>query len=386
MRVRRPARVLAAAAVLAASLLPVTPAAGAAPATACTVLRVVNTAPGGLSTMERVRMPSGAVENRTALGVQVNALGYARAQDRVYGLTRDGTAVAVGRDGELTRLGPVRTTDRRGLDRATAGAVFGNRWYVLRDDDLYVIDIDPGGDGYLSAVRRVDLWPAPFTSGIDDFDFAGGKLYGVTSTFPFSGRVVRIDPVSGWTHPVSGPVLPPATAYGSVVLAGETLYVTANRSAGRSRTFRVARDGSGPVTEVSSGAPLSGSDSAGCLRAPAPPPPPPPAPPPPAPPAPPPPPPPAPPPPPPPPAVAPVVPAPPPPPAPSPPPRPVATPRPAPPAVPPPPSTTKRRPVTTKKPVEQVSTQERTEEKRGWSFTVLVLVLGASIAVRRLSR
>ncbi|MEU0470113.1 hypothetical protein ABZ215_39470, partial [Amycolatopsis sp. NPDC006131] len=60
--------------------------------------------------------------------------------------------------------------------------------------------------------------------------------------------------------------------------------------------------------------------------------------------------------------------------------------RPAPPAVPPPLSTTKRRPVTTKKPVEQVSTQERTEEKRGWSFTVLVLVLGASIAVRRLSR
>ncbi|WP_435121728.1 DUF6923 family protein [Amycolatopsis thermoflava] len=375
MRVRRQARALAAAGVLAASLLPVTPAAGAAPATACTVLRVVNTAPGGPSTVELVRMPSGAVESRTALGVQVNALGYARAQDRVYGLTRDGTAVAVGQDGELTRLGPVRTTDRRGLDRATAGAVFGDRWYVLRDDDLYVIDIDPGGDGYLSAVRGVGLWPAPFTSGIDDFDFAGGALYGVTSTFPFSGRVVRIDPVSGWTHPVPGPVLPPATAYGSVVLAGETLYVTANRSAGRSRTFRAARDGSEPVTEVSAGAPLSGSDSAGCLRAPAPPPPPPPPPPP------------APPPPPPPPAVAPLVPAPPPPPVPDPPPRPVTTPRPAPPTVPPPPpSTAKRRPVTTKKPVAQVSTQERTEEKRGWSFTVLVLILGAGIAVRRLSR
>ncbi|WP_244214990.1 DUF6923 family protein [Amycolatopsis thermalba] len=237
MRVRRTGRVLAAAAVLAVSL-PGTPAA-AAPAPACTVLRVVSTSPAGPSTVELVRLPSGAVESRIPLGVEVNALGYARSQDKVYGLTRDGAAVTVGRDGELTRLGPVRTTDRRGLDRATAGAVFGNRWYVQRGDDLYVIDIDPGSDGYLSAVRGADLWPAPFTSGIDDFDFAGGRLYGVTSTWPFSERVVRIDPVSGFTHPVPGPVLPPATAYGSVVGAGDTLYVTANRSGGRSRTFRV---------------------------------------------------------------------------------------------------------------------------------------------------
>ncbi|MEV5300715.1 hypothetical protein [Amycolatopsis methanolica] len=180
-----------------------------------------------------------------------------------------------------------------------------------------MIHIDPGGDRYLSAVRGVGVWPALFTSGIDDFDFAGGKLYGVTNTFPFSGRVVRIDPVSGWTHPASGPVLPLATAYGSIVLAGETLYGTARRRAGRSRTLRVARDGSEPVAGVSAGVPLSEPDSAGCPRAPAPPP-----------------------------------------------------PRPA----PPPP------------PVAQVSTQERTEEKHGWSFTVLVLILGAGIAVRRLSR
>ncbi|GHE86994.1 hypothetical protein GCM10017786_18180 [Amycolatopsis deserti] len=383
MKLWRTARVLAAAAVLAVSL-PVTPAA-AAPAPACTVLRVVNTTPGGPSTVELVRLPSGAVESRTALEVQVNALGYARGQDKVYGLTRDGTAVTVGRDGELTPLGPVRTTDRRGLDRATAGAVFGNRWYVKRDEDLYVIDVDPASDGYLSAVRGVELWPEPFTSGIDDFDFAEGRLYAVTSTWPFTGRVVRIDPLSGFTHPVPGPVLPAATAYGSVVAAGETLYVTANRSGGRSRTFRVDRDG--PAVQVSSGAPLSGSDAAGCLRAPAPPPPPPPPP--------------APsptpvPPPPPPPVPAPAAavpppppsPVPPPPPVPSPPPRPVTTPEPPPEKVtPPPPSTTgPRRPVTTKKPVEQVSTRERTEEKRGWSFTVLVLILGAGIAVRRLSR
>ncbi|WP_158224438.1 hypothetical protein [Amycolatopsis sp. KNN50.9b] len=383
MRVRRTGRVLAAAAVLAVSL-PGTPAA-AAPAPACTVLRVVSTSPAGPSTVELVRLPSGAVESRIPLGVEVNALGYARSQDKVYGLTRDGAAVTVGRDGELTRLGPVRTTDRRGLDRATAGAVFGNRWYVQRGDDLYVIDIDPGSDGYLSAVRGADLWPAPFTSGIDDFDFAGGRLYGVTSTWPFSERVVRIDPVSGFTHPVPGPVLPPATAYGSVVGAGDTLYVTANRSGGRSRTFRVELHG--PVVQVSAGAALSGSDAAGCLRAPPPPSPPPP---PPAPaPVPPPPPPPAPavPVPPPPAPAPPSPPVPPPPPVPSPPPRPVTTPKPPPKVTPPPPSTTKpRRPVTTKKPAERVSTRERTEEKRGWSFTVLVLILGAGIAVRRLSR
>lgn len=121
MSLWRAARTLAAAAVLAVSL-PVVPA-SAAPGPACTVLRVSNTISGGPSTMELVRLPSGSVETRKALGVQVNALGYARGQDRVYGVTRDGVVVTVGRDGELTRLGPVRTRERRVFLHATAGAI-----------------------------------------------------------------------------------------------------------------------------------------------------------------------------------------------------------------------------------------------------------------------
>ncbi|NIH81142.1 DUF6923 family protein [Amycolatopsis viridis] len=378
----RLARVLAAAAVLVGSV-PVAPAV-AAPA-ACTVLRVTDDTLSGPSTVELVRLPAGTVERRSVLEVQLNALGYARGQDRVYGLTREGTAVVVGRDGGLTRLGPVRTGDRRPLDHATAGAVSGNRWYVQRGDDLYLIDADPGSPGFLGVVRRVELWPAPFASGIDDFDFAGDALYGVTSTWPFRGRIVRIDPGSGFTHPVSGPVLPPSTAYGSVVSAGETGYVTANRSEGRSRTYAVSRDGT--VVPVSSGPPLSGSDAAGCLRdpdPPAPPPPPPPAPlPPSSVPSPP------------PPVPLPVAPppaAPPPPvpaaaPAPVPPPRaPNPSPRPVPPPPLPPPATAPHRPVTAKKTADQVSPREQTEEKRRWSMVVLVLILGAGVAVRRLGR
>lgn len=251
------------------------------------------------------------------------------------------------------------------LDHPTAGAVSGNHWYLIQDGDLYTVDIDPAGGHYLDVVDVSPLRGSFRSLPRDvDVDPSDGTLRGVSETRS-GAEVVSIDPATGHIRPVTRVSLPPAEYGSAQVGPNGSLYVTANNVDWRSRLYRVDRDGS--ATEVSDGAPLSGSDSAGCLARPRPPvaspvPPPQPAP------------------------VPPPVPAPPNP-APPPPVRmPPAPPKPPPPP-PKPPQKHKRhwrsKPKERKKPNPEVHT---TAEKRRWGMTVLLLTLGSASAARAVRR
>lgn len=258
----------------------------------CTVLRVENESVGAPSTLRRVSLPSGETESVTEVGYWINAMGYAAGQDLVYGIadgTRDGRydegahAVTIDRTGKVSDLGLIGRAGTRHprwsqLTGATAATVAGNHWYVRKSGDLYTVDIDPASGNYLRVVRRVSMRQLSVAIGIDDFayDPADGLLYGV-STSSHDGRVVTVDPETGRITVPSLPRLPAATAYGSVVLGPDgALYATANRVGHRSVTYRVPRDGSGPAAEIGTGPALVTADAAGCLSAPPPPPPPPP--------------------------------------------------------------------------------------------------------------
>jgi hypothetical protein len=384
----------------------------------CTVLQAENERDGAPTTLRLLVLPGGVTKRVSQAGYWINAMGYSAAQDVVYGVadgTRSGRyhgahAVRIDAAGVVTDLGVIRRAGARQpawspVTGATAGAIDGDRWYVRQGSDLYTVDIDPGGQDYVRVVHRTPLRPVSLAVGVDDFAFdpADGLLYGVSTTSRGDSSVVTIDPSSGKVAVVPGLRFPEGGAYGSVVLAPGAIYATANHDGQRSATFRLPRDGSGRPTEVASGPPLVSADAAGCFAEPPPPPsspppstppeqssPPPstppsqsPAPPrtepPPVTPAPEPPPTPQ-----PPPVEQPVV--VPPTPAPAPPPSPVVTPTPStsvPP--PPPPSTPRARPEEKAEPVAQ-DTGERTEEKRRWGLTTLILVLGGAAAAGHVRR
>jgi hypothetical protein len=386
--------------------------------TGCTILQAENEHPGAPTTLRLLSLPGGVTKRVTRAGYWINAMGYSAGQDVVYGVA-DGTragryhgahAVRIDSAGAVTDLGVIGRAGAHHpvwspVTGATAGAIDRDRWYVRQGSDLYTVDIEPSSADYLRVVHRTALRPVSLAVGVDDFAFdpADGLLYGVSATSRGDSSVVTVDPASGKVAVVPGLRFPDGGAYGSVVLAPDTVYATANHDGQqRSVTYRLPRDGSGPAVEVATGPPLVSGDAAGCYAEAAPPPPPPqttptptptPTPPsspvpsePPTPPTPQSPEPPEPPPPPrPPPVEQPVV----APPVPSPapvvaPPPPVPTPEPATP-VPPPPTSHRALPEKKAEPVAK-DTGRRTEEKRRWGLTALLLVLGGGAAVGHVRR
>ncbi|MEV6647604.1 hypothetical protein [Amycolatopsis sp. NPDC051371] len=266
------------------------PAAAPAP-DGCTILQAENERYGAPTTLRLLSLPDGATKRLTQAGYWINAMGYSASQGVVYGVA-DGTrrgryehgahAVRIDASGSVTDLGVVgRAGARRPVwsqvTGATAGAIAGNRWYVRQNSDLYTVDIDPASADYVRVVHRTALRPVSLAVGVDDFayDSSSGLLYGVSASSRGDSSVVTLDPSTGKVMVVPGLRFPPGGAYGSVVLGPGTIYATANRDARRSVTYRLARDGSGPAVEVSTGPALVSGDAAGCFAEAAPPPPPP---------------------------------------------------------------------------------------------------------------
>ncbi len=260
----------------------------------CTILQAENEHEGAPTTLRLLSLPGGVTKRVTQAGYWINAMGYSAAQGVVYGVA-DGTragryhgahAVRIDAAGVVTDLGVLGRAGARQpvwspVTGATAGAIDGDRWYVRQGSDLYTVDIDPASADYVRVVHRTALRPVSLAVGVDDFavDPADGLLYGVSATSRGDSSVVTLDPSSGKVVVVPGLRFPDGGAYGSVVLAPGAIYATANRAGQRSVTYRLPRDGSGPATEVSAGRPLVSGDAAGCFaEAPAskPPPPPPP--------------------------------------------------------------------------------------------------------------
>ncbi|RZQ63792.1 DUF6923 family protein [Amycolatopsis suaedae] len=246
------------------------PVARAQPAT-CVILQAVHRP--GYAALERVELPSGRVTRTTRLPSPANALGHLPGTGRGYALS-GGRVLAIDPSGRVSDLGRLSGP----AAGATAGVVRGDRWYLRRGARLYTVDIRPGSPTYLKAAYAVSLRPAGAALDIDDLaaDPADGLFYGVTSHRPGRAGVVSVDPRTGAVRTLPSPVLPPATAYGSVVLTGDgTLYATANNATGRARTYRIDRR-AGTARELFDRPPVLSSDATGCLGS-APPPVPPPA-------------------------------------------------------------------------------------------------------------
>ncbi|RKT87623.1 hypothetical protein SAMN05421805_101873 [Saccharopolyspora antimicrobica] len=361
----------------------------AAASSACSVLQARNR--GGLSTLHRVDFPGATGTKLAAPGYRLNALGYSESQGLVYAMASrgpsgpfpdGGRAVAIAADGQTRELGPVRA-GREGawwhpLRAPSAGAVSGNRWYLVENGYLYAVDVDPGSRTFLDVLSMTGIEGVGRLSSFDDFDVdpVDGQLYSVTATRTGAVALVRLDRGSGQVSKVADvPGLPPLS-YGSVVIGSDrALYVTANESGGM---YRVDRDGS--VRELAVVLPMTSSDAAGCLAGESPPAPPPPTTPPPT-------------------STSPTA-----PPSTIPPPTtpPSATPPPEPPSEPP-----SRTPVPEPSPMPEPTPSSplppgnfaapaeepdvetsghSTEEKRRWVLAVLVLLIGGSAAARRLSR
>ncbi|MCP3801677.1 hypothetical protein NLX83_20655 [Allokutzneria sp. A3M-2-11 16] len=262
----------------------------------CTAYQVRTTGHGSLSTLLRVQSPSWNPVSQRQLDFAVNAIGFARSQGLTYGIaSRDRSGpfrhiahvVTIDNQGRVTDLGPVRKTGpvrlpHSGFLDAYAGAASGNRLYLRDDSTLYALDINPSSPtflGVLSAVRMRPSWPV---EGVDDFavNEADGQLYGVSSSGPLHGILVRINPSTGAvTKLPTHPELPGWSSYGAVVIdSARNMYALNNNSHGASRVFHISLDGSGATREVAQGPRVVAADGAGCLAAPPSPPPPPPPP------------------------------------------------------------------------------------------------------------
>jgi hypothetical protein len=371
--VTRGAGALTAVLLLAATPAPATAATGASAGSGCATWQVRAPWPLGPSTLVRVELPSGRTSAVRQLHDEVRALGHSRDQGSAYGIATDvggvvptsGRAVRFDRDGQPHDLSPVRNgPDGTAIDHPGAGTISGNRWYLIQDDDLFTVDINPSSEDYLRVIAVTSL-RNPYLAAPEDVavDPSDGTLRGVVET-GFGTQVVAVDPSTGRVRPVVRAQLPPSD-YGAALIAPDgALYVTANTVKWRSVTYRV--DAGGSATEVSSGPPLSSSDFAGCLaqprprpRPPQPEPKPPPKP----------------------------APAPPPEPArPAPPPKPEPPPPPRPAPPPPPKPHHHWKPERKKKPDNENSQQHTTEEKRRWGLASLLLGLGASSAARAARR
>lgn len=243
------------------------PAAEADPA--CEALQVRTR--GSTSVLHRVVLPDFTDTRVGALPYRMDALGYSAAQGFAYGIASgftDGGHVVVLRPGDPPLdLGPVIAgrgdTAWNPLDHPTAGAIRGDRWYVVEDDHLHAVHVDPRSPTFrhvLSSVR-LDGRHGPF--GVDDFDIGpDGLLYGVAQTYSGIPAVVRIDQRTGAVDPVVWlPGLLP-DSYGSVVIGRDrALYVTANHSGG---TYRIGSGGA--LVKLAEVPHMSSSDAAGCLR------------------------------------------------------------------------------------------------------------------------
>jgi hypothetical protein len=225
---------------------------------------------GGASALMRVDLTAGTSSTVTQLGSPVNAIGYAAQQNQVYGIATRGAGhlVRLGAQGGLSDLGQVRGAGGRLAD-AVAGAVLGSDLYVRADEKLFAIDVDPSSSQFGAVTHSVGLRPEWLAGDVDDFavDTANGLLYGL-----HGDAVVSIDPNSGAVRKVRAvPGLPGWADYGSVVLAGQTMYAIADDVFGQSRLYRIPLDGSGPAALEANWSAADVTDLAGCLATPAPP-------------------------------------------------------------------------------------------------------------------
>jgi hypothetical protein len=256
--------------------------------TSCSVLQVDSSGPTSLSRLRRVELPSGRISELGKLNYQVDAMGYSRGQDLVYGIAsrdrhgwlhRRPHLVSITRRGTVTDLGEVRR-GVGGIADPVAGAVSGNRLYLRDALRLYTMDIDPGSPTYKSVLRVVRLKTLIGTLTLDDFavDSSSGLLYGVSTLGIGPAKVVSIDPGSGVMRAVANVRgVPSMASYSSVVMSGRTLYAVHTHPGLKSRIVKIAL--SGEAREVGSLPSAWSGDSAGCLQqvsGPPPPPPPPP--------------------------------------------------------------------------------------------------------------
>jgi hypothetical protein len=244
-------------AVLVATSLVLSPEA-ASSAPGCWALQVRSH--GSASVLHRIDLSAGEASRIGPLPGYVNALGYSRRHDVAYGLAAgfiDGAHVlAVRADGTTRDRGPVRGLRDNPFELPSAGAIAGNRWYVVEDDVLYTVDVDR-----LRVLSAVELEPVDF--GDLDVDPVDGMLYAVGD----SGALVRIDRTGGRIEPVADLAGLPDDHYGSVVIGrSREIYVTGHAGA----LYRAERDGS--VRRLGELEFATASDMAGCLAAPQPPP------------------------------------------------------------------------------------------------------------------
>ncbi|SMD23625.1 DUF6923 family protein [Kibdelosporangium aridum] len=334
----------------------------------CDAFEVYTPKHGSMSTLVRLALPEGRGAELRKFSNELNAIGYSRSQNLLYGVSTRSHVVTLDRGGTAVDRGKVR-----GIGDATAGAISGSTLFLRDGLKLVSLDINPASPTYLQITRTKWLsWLAH----VDDWDFGSDALlYGVTSV----GMVVSVDPLTGKVRVVAKPSGLPVGTYGAVLMApGRILYAIVNRSHGKSRLYRIPLNAPKNTVEVAAFAPADTTDAAGCLT--------------------------------PPPVVEPPAPPPQPPPPPPPPPsqRPTpprtSTPRPTtttpppppvrqviqpppPPSPPPAPTTTKTRksPPPSAKPVAAPRKPD-TEKKRRWAITTVVLIIGASAAVAAAAR
>ena len=240
-------------------------------ATDCIAFEVQTGEQGRQFTLMRVDLHSGTAVPLHGLDYEVNAIGYARSQDLVYGIGNGGHVITIDRAGTVADRGPVRGVPLGELASATAGAAAADKLYVRVDDRLSTIDIAPKSPTYLGVVHTARMRPAPAAQGVDDFavDDTDGLLYGVSTSLGSAAAIVSIDPASGAVRVGDSAGLPRRSSYGSAVLdSGRTLYVIINEFDRRSRLYAVPHGGT--ATEVASWPAAKTTDAAGCLNQPTP--------------------------------------------------------------------------------------------------------------------
>lgn len=207
----------------------------------------------------------------TDLPYRLTALGWSAASTSLYGLARPlsggpRTVLRIDPSGAYTDHGPIRAGQvplpADGFASVTAGTVWRDHWYLLEDNLVYDVNVNPASPDYLSITYATAL-TFPFFVGDWDIDPATGRLVAIM-LIDHQPTLLRADPGSGILEsrtPIAG--LPDYGTYGAVWVSADGAILTTNNTTGDLYRIVPAKTGLA-ATVTRPGSPSISLDAATC--------------------------------------------------------------------------------------------------------------------------
>ena len=232
---------------------------------------------GGNSEFLRINLVTGTVTTIDPdIGININAIGYNILDNMIYGIevgTRN--LIRLAEDGTVTNFGPIPNLPAPPPSYLIGDVDdFGHLYiYQINETRYYVVDVDQNSPTFgqlLDPTAGFVVDTSPYGTPITALSIADWhwnqfdqQLYGISAV---TGRVIRIDPLTGTTTPLTTTGIPSGDFYGAVFGDGDGFLYAINNNTGV--VYRITISGDNATGEVfSQSIAVPGNDGAACRNA-----------------------------------------------------------------------------------------------------------------------